>query len=139
MPRKGKQNDNTGNASANRNFRSGSGNEWKWANIELSSTDIDVLTNSNATLEYLAGCIAVLANDGIGVTIKPIDSGESICVTLYRPDFQGNRYTIGVSSFGGNVRDALLVTLYKLDEKLGGEFDNAVEYVSAIPQKSRFR
>lgn len=139
MPRKGKQNDNTGNTGGNRNFGQSSGNEWKWANIELSSADIDILTNSNTTLEYLAGCIAVLANDGIGVTIKPVDSGKSVCVTIYRPDFQGNGYTVGISSFGGNVRDALLVTLYKLDEKLGGEFNNAVEYVQAIPPKSRFR
>lgn len=139
MPRKGKQNGNTDKPRFHDNRGTGGGNEWKWANIRLDDEDIAILEQSDASLEFLAACIVVLADDGIGVTIKPVDAGKSFCCTLNRPSDTDTGVVIGVSSFAGTIRDALLVSLHKLDHKLGGEFANAEHFVSATPERPRFR
>jgi len=119
--------------------RQGERNELKWLNIRLEVNDVNALEQSDATFEYLSASIVGLANDGIGVSIKSVDNGKSCCVTLIGSDLSGSGDTFGLSSFAGNVRDALLVALYKFDEKLGGTFDNGSEFVSDTKQGARFR
>lgn len=139
MPRKGKQNVGTNFNGGNGNIGKGSGNEWKWCNIKLTRDDADILAQSDATLEYVATSLAALADDGIGITIKPVDNGESRCVTIYRPDYPRTGVTVGVSSFGGSVRDAGLACLYKLDTYLGGDF-SAYDLEDDTPsERPRFR
>jgi len=139
MPRKKGSNGTASNNGGNSNSGEGKRNEWKWANVKFSDEDLDVLAASDQTLEFLSACICALANDGIGVTIKPVDAGKSVCCTLYRPDYPGDGVTLGVSAFGGNVRDALLSVLYKLDNYGGGDFTGFDIEVSSETPKSRFR
>lgn len=139
MPRKGRAQNATRGNTPPRIGESSHRDELKWLNIRLEADDLDTLEQSDATLEYLSACIVGLANDGFGISIKPVDKGESICCTIIgsHPDFDGVSY--GLSSFAGNVRDALLVSLYKLDEKLGGTFNNADKFAVPAKQTSRFR
>lgn len=114
-------------------------NELKWLNIKLEPDDIVALEQSDATFEYLAASVVGLGNDGIGISIKTLDQGETHCVTLIGSDGTSDSLSFGISSFAGNLRDALLVALYKFDEKLGGDFTNAAHFVSNQKQGSRFR
>lgn len=139
MRSKGNKNGSINGTNGTRDSGQGSGNEWKWINIPLQDEDAFHLDGSDLTLEFLAGSIASLANDGYGVTIKPTDNGETVCCTIYRPNFPRRGVTIGISGFAGNVRDALLVTMYKFDEKLGGSFTNYTEFDTPNREKSRFR
>jgi hypothetical protein len=139
MPRKRGSNGSAGNIDGHNSRSESGGTEWKWANIPLESADIEHLEQSDLTFEFLAAAVVLLADDGIGVTVKPIDGGKSICCTLYRSDPDNSGVIVGVSSFGGNTRDALLVSVYKLDTKLGGEFSNVSEYVSDTKPRQRFR
>ena len=118
---------------------SGNGNGWRWINVELDDSDIELVEQSDSTLEYLAACVLSLADDGYGVSVKPVDGGKSICCTIYRPDFPDTGVTAGLSSFGGSVHDALLSALYKFDEKCGGEFTREHLGSSADKPKRRFR
>ena len=137
MPRK-KGDPNVNNIVHSNGSKSTSGgNDWKWVNCKLSDSDIDVLDSSDSTLEYLATCCLALADDGYGVTIKPVDSGKTICCTLYRPLDDGRGTIVALSSFGGNVRDAILTTLYKLDTYLGGEL--TIDHIKDTDNKSRQR
>jgi hypothetical protein len=128
----------TGNGS-NSGVGKGGGVKWQWANCRLSDDDIAVLGRSDATLEYVAACLAVLGDDGYGVTIKSVDKGKSRCVTLYRPDFPRTGFTVGVSSFGNNVRDAGLAVLYKLDNYGGGDFTAFDVEGDSDSERPRFR
>lgn len=139
MPRKKQSNGGTTNNHGNSDSGSRGGTKWVWANIHLENEDIEYLSQSDSTMEFLATSILALGDDGIGVTVKPVDNGKSICCTLYRPDSANPSIIIGVSSFGGTVRDALMVALYKLDEKLGGEFDNASHFTQDTGERPRFR
>lgn len=140
MPRKGKisHGSNTVNA-GNGDRRAGGNVEWKWCNIRLSDEDVEFLSQSDSTLEYLAACAVALADDGIGFKIEPTDGGKSIRATLYRPDTRNGNVIIGVSSYSGTVRDALLACLYKLDTYLGGDFSTVPEQTDPEGARPRFR
>lgn len=139
MPRKGKSNGSiTGNGNNSGSGASG-GVKWQWANIKLTDDDADILEQSDATLEYVATCLAALADDSMGVTIKPVDEGKSRCVTIYRSDFPSRGTTVGVSSFGSTVRDAGLACLYKLDTYLGGDFSAYDQQDDNTIGRPRFR
>lgn len=122
MSRKPKANGSASNNGVNGSGSKGSDVKWKWGNCKLSNEDIASLEQSDATLDYLATCIVSLVADGFGVTLKPTDSGKSRCCTIYRPDFPTVGVTVGVSAFGGDIRDAILTCLYKLDNYGGGDF-----------------
>lgn len=115
------------------------GNEWKWVNIPITDADIDELSGSESTFEFLAASLCALAGDGIGFSIKLIDSGKSFCVTLNGPDIPGGSTIYGVSSFAGELRDALLVALYKFDIHLEGDWSNVTKLVEAAKPRQRFR
>lgn len=139
MPRskKGQKNDSrTGNTDSDGNLHR---NELRWINIKLTDTDLDALDKSESTFEFLSASIVALAGDGIGVSIRAIDRGESYCVTLIGSDSEGDSISYGLSSFGGSIRDALLTAVYKFDTYLGGSFDGARHLDSAAQQKQRFR
>jgi len=139
MPRKGRaQNVDKRNSPA----RAGSeknGNQLIWLNIKLEDNDLDALEQSDNTFEYLSACAIGLASDGFGISLKPIDQGESYCFTIIGSDSDGSGVSYGLSSFAGNVRDVLLVGLYKFDEKLGGTFTDAHKFTIPAKQASRFR
>lgn len=140
MPRKkGSPNDNANKPSTNRFGKSGDRNEWKWVNLELSDDDLSELEQSQATLEYLAACAVGLGDEGIGITVVPCDEGKSFRFTFYGSVPGVANVTFGVSSYGGTIRDALLVGLYKFDILLGGDFDTVKHNIDTEKPRRRFR
>lgn len=139
MSRKSKSNGTASNNGSNSSSRESSGAKWVWSNCRLSDEDITTLEQSDATLDYLASCLVALGDDGYGVTIKSVDSGKSRCVTIYRPDYPTPGITVGVSSFGSSVRDAILAVLFKLDNYGGGDFTGFDLESAAEGTRPRFR
>jgi len=139
MPRGAKKNGTTANNGTDNRGGKGSDVKWVWGNCKLSDEDTAELSDSEDTLEYLATCLAGLGNDGFGFTCKPVDKGESHCCTIFRPDFPVAGTTIGVSAFAGNIRDAILACLYKLDTYGGGDFTGFDVESGNTGSKSRFR
>ena len=113
--------------------------EFKWLNVRLEPKDIEELERSDSTLEFLAASLCGLASDGYGFSIKPTDQGKSYCVTIHRPDSDDSGVTYGMSSFGGELRDALLVALYKFDVCLEGSFDDIGQFLETSKPQQRFR
>lgn len=122
MPR-GKKTNGTANNNGSNNSGGTRGDvKWVWGNCKLSNEDIATLERDTSTIEYLVTCLASLGNDGYGFTCKPVDKGKSHCCTIFRPDYPSDGTTVGVSAFGGDIRDAILTCLYKLDTYGGGDF-----------------
>lgn len=139
MPRGKKENGTVTGHGSNNGGGQGSGTKWQWGNCRLSAEDIANLERDTSTLEYLATCLVSLGNDGFGFSCKPADQGKSHNCTIYRPDFPSVGNIVGVSAFGGNIRDAILTCLYKLDTYGGGDF-SAFELEDQVSgAKSRFR
>lgn len=122
MPRGKKTNGTANDNGSNNRSSAGGGTQWKWGNCKLSDEDIATLERDQSTVEYLATCLVALGSDGFGFTCKPVDKGESYCCTIFRPDYPSVGTTVGVSAFAGNIRDAILTCLYKLDNYGGGDF-----------------
>jgi hypothetical protein len=140
MPRKMEQKNVRADNNAGNNNRGARGNaEWRWINITLRDEDISILATSDATLEYLATCAVVLADDGIGFKIEPADEGKSIRCTIYRPNMGDGNVIVGVSSYSSTVRDTLLACLYKLDTYLGGDFSTIPDEIVHKSERPRFR
>lgn len=129
----------------NNNARSGAGGNKslggsgtvQWCNIRLAPEDVLDLERSEATLEYLGARFVELAVSGANISLKPADGGQSFCATLICPPHEGSSGSVGLSGFGGNVRDALLVLVYKFDVICGGEIDTLSNFVT--PVHNRFR
>jgi len=139
MPRKGKSNGTTADNGRNDDSGTRSNAKWQWGNCRLSNEDIANLDRDTSTLEYLATCLVTLGNDGFGFSCKPVDKGESRNCTIYRPDFPAVGVIVGVSAFGGNIRDAILTCLYKLDTYGGGDFSGFDLEVQDSSARPRFR
>lgn len=139
MPRKKGDEKNVQHTRFNDSSSKGGGNEWKWVNIRLEPEDITALEQSTSTFEFLAASLCALGDDGIGFSVKPVDSGKSFCVTLNRPDSENPSVIYGLSSFAGNIHDALLVALYKFDICLEGDFSNAPKFIETAKPQQRFR
>lgn len=138
-PKKDKKNGTVNDNGKHDSGGKGSGTKWVWGNCKLSDQDIATLDGNTSTLDYLATCLVALGNDGYGFTCKPVDQGKSHCCTIFRPDFPNTGTTVGVSAFAGNIRDAILACIYKLDTYGGGDFSGFdVADVDKRPQ-SRFR
>lgn len=98
----------------------------EWVNAPLTSEDYLALEQSTYGLEYLAGCLVGLVSRGYGVSVK-YDSQRKRCnCTIYRPPSDTNRRHLGLSGFASDVRDAVLVTLYRFEHKCGGELSDGL-------------
>jgi len=140
MPRKkGTNNAGINHANGNSGSRKGGNVEWKWHNIKLTDEDAEFLAGSDATLEYLAISACELADNGFGFKVEPTDGGKSIRATIYGSYMDNELILVGVSSYGGTVRDALLAVLYKFDHYLGGDFSSVVLENASDRPTSRFR
>jgi len=139
MSRKTKSNASAANNGGTNNRKPKVEQRWVWGNCKLTDEDVTALESDSSTLEYLATSLVALGADGFGFTCKPVDSGESHCCTIFRPDFPVVGTTVGVSAFGGNIRDAILSCLYKLDEYGGGDFSGFDLESTASGSKPRFR
>lgn len=130
------------NASGDRFKRDNSGvqrNDIKWLNIKLTDEDVNELTASDATFEFLVASVVGLCTDGLALSIKTVDEGKSYCVTLIGSNLGSSGAAYGLSSFAGELRDALLVSLYKFDTYLEGDISNGDKFVNSTQQDKRFR
>jgi hypothetical protein len=134
--KKGVTNVSNGTSAGRAGTRSSTGS-FEFINVKLSDEDAIFLDEQDATLPELAARLLSLADDGYGVGVKNLDLGQSICCTLTHPAGDDPTCTLAVSSFGGNVRDAVLSLLFKFDHKLAGEFPDRAN--AAIAAKPRFR
>lgn len=139
MPRKKGSNVNNTNGSAKLSTSDYDRDSLRWCNIKLEDDDLAALEQSDATLEYLAARLCEISSDGINASIRHVDGGKSVCVSLLFPVSRGAIRTIGISSFGGNIRDAILCTVYKFDIRLDGDIESAIELLSTETAQRRFR
>lgn len=139
MSRKSKSNGSVTNNGSNSSSGTRGDVKWQWANCRLSDEDIAELEQSADDLDYLATCLIALGDDGYGVSIKTLDEGKSKCVIINRPNYPSNGRTVGVSAFGGNLRDAIVTVLYKLDHYGGGDFTGFDLEAEAESARPRFR
>ena len=107
-----------------------------WVNCPLTSEDYDYLEQQTASLELLTSNLIQLVVRGFGVSVKYDHARKSFNVCIYRPDIGDGRQPLGLSGHSTDVRDAILVTLYRFDHKLGGEFpDRIMEGTSNQPSR----
>lgn len=137
MTRKAKQNGSIGGIGRGGSGGMRAGGGCKWVNVKLSDEDVLTLERSDATMEYLAGCLLGLADNGFNVSVKVVDEGDSIMACIIRPSDKPDVPDIGISSFASNVRDAVLGLLYKFENILGGILEPSL--VADTRTSARFR
>lgn len=109
----------------------------QWINIPLTDQDIATLESEKANLEQLALAYVQLGMHGLGLSIKFDSVGKSYVVSIYGPDSSNNMQPCGVSGRAPELRDALLVSLYRFNSCLQGSFDGRSNSSTAI-QPRRF-
>jgi len=109
----------------------------RWINIALTSEDLSILEREEASLEQLAFSFVQLGMFGLGLSIKYDRTRKSYSVSIYRPSDATNVQSLGISGASPDLRDALLVSLYRFNHCLGGSFDNAPD-TDATVQPRRF-
>lgn len=111
---------------------------FRWINVPLTDQDIDILEGEEIGLEQLALNLIQLVGSGIGVSVKYDNAGKSYVVSLYGSDQLNDRQPCGISGASPNLRDAILVSLYRFGVKLSGSFDGQANPDSVL-QPRRFR
>jgi hypothetical protein len=110
---------------------------FRWLNIPLTSEDIDLLEREEVTLEQLAFSYISLGMFGLGLSVKYDNARKSYSVSIYRPSDATHLQPVGISGSSSDLRDALLVSLYRFNHCLEGSFDNAPDS-DAVIQPRRF-
>jgi hypothetical protein len=122
--------------------RSGSSNgeslPFEWINVRLTDKDLDILEAETADLEQLALAYISLGVQRLGLSIKFDRVGESFVVSIYGFDLRNNNKPCGISGAAPDLRDALLVSLYRFNHCLQGSFDGRTDQNTTI-QSRRFR
>jgi hypothetical protein len=95
----------------------------RWINIPLTDKDIDLLEQETASLEQLAFAFVSLGMRGLGLSIKYDSARKSYNCSIYGPDMAANMQSCGVSGAAPDLRDALLVSLFRFNSCLQGSFD----------------
>lgn len=138
MPRGKKTHDNVARDIGDSPRSTSLGNKLVWVNIRLEAEDIAFLAESELTLHQLSASLIDLVSDGIGVSVKFVDGGKSVCCTLIGSDMEDGGLPCGISAFGSSSRNAILACLYKYSNGLGGTFDGGRKR-SSNNQPSDFR
>jgi hypothetical protein len=95
----------------------------RWINIPLTDKDIALLEGETASLEQLAFAFVSLGMHGLGLSIKYDSTRKSYNCSIYGPDLAANMQPCGVSGAAPDLRDALLVSLFRFNSCLQGSFD----------------
>lgn len=111
---------------------------FQWINVPLTPEDVSILEREEASLEQLALAYLSVGMRGFGLSCKYDFARKSYTVCIYRPNDGTDVQPCGVSGAASDLRDALLVLLFKFNSGLGGSFDNAAVESNAI-QSRRFR
>lgn len=94
--------------------------EFNWLSIEVTAADEDVLGATEwSDMEILDSVASVVAR-GYNISTKPDDrsSGVACFITCNVDGHRDNRY--GLSGYGTTLREAVIVALFKLEDKCGG-------------------
>jgi len=110
----------------------------EWLDGLLAAEDLSVLGSDEATLEHLACRLISLVADGYGVAVKYNSEREQYNCTIYRPPYGDERRHLGLSGFSPDLRDALLVTVYRFDVIFGGRINDSSVDDTRVKQKRRF-
>lgn len=120
----------------------GDGNDksptFQWINIALTSEDLDILEGEEADLEQLAFAFISLGMRGLGLSVKFDNAGKSYSVSIYGRDSRNNNKPCGISGAAADLRDAILVSLFRFNNRLQGSFDGCTTEDSII-QPKRFK
>lgn len=93
-----------------------------WINIPLTDEDLSELERAEDSLEYLSCGLLELVGDGLSISAKFQPGRDNYCVSIYRPSDDSGLQSVGVSGFAPQLRDAILVALFRYHSKLGGQF-----------------
>lgn len=116
----------------------GKSTAFRWINIQLTSEDIDILEGEEASLEQLAYAFIGLGVRGLGLSVKYDSARKSYSVSIYGPDSTNNMQPCGISGAAPDLRDALLVSLYRFNNRLQGSFDGCASEDTNIQPKRFF-
>jgi hypothetical protein len=111
---------------------------FRWINLPLTSEDINLLEQEEASLEQLAYAYIQLGVRGFGLSIKFDNTREQYICSIYGSDFSNNNQPCGISGAATQLRDALLVSLYRFNNRLQGSFDGKSNTDTTV-QSTRFR
>lgn len=111
---------------------------FQWINIPLTPEDLAVLSTETAGLEQLSLAYISLGAVGLGLSVKFDFTRKSYTVCIYGPDNAANMRPCGISGQSPDLRDALLVCLYKFNNRLQGSFDGSTGETNSI-QSGRFK
>lgn len=92
-----------------------------WVNAPLTAEDYIALERETHGIEYLSAVLIGLVCRGYGISVKYDTERKRYNCTIYRPPSDLNRRHMGLSGFAPDLRDAVLVTLYRFEFKCGGE------------------
>jgi hypothetical protein len=110
----------------------------EWINAPLTAEDYIALERDASGLEYLSGLLIGLVCRGYGVSVKYDSERRRYNCTIYRPPSDSNRRHMGLSGFAPDVRDAILVTLYRFELKCRGELTDDLVSDSRNKPERRF-
>lgn len=110
----------------------------RWVNHTLTSEDIDQLEQETASLEQLSYALIELGERGLGISVKYDLARKSFSVSIYGSDTTNNMRPCGVSGQSSELRDAILVSLFKFNNCLQGSFDGCAD-PDTVVQPIRFR
>jgi len=96
---------------------------FQWINIALTSEDFDTLEREEASIEQLALAFVQLGVRGLGLAVKFNSARKSFIVSIYGSDSLNNNQPCGISGTAPDLRDALLVSLYRFNNRLQSSFD----------------
>lgn len=111
---------------------------FRWINVPLTSEDIATLEREEASLEQLSYAFIQLGVFGLGLSIKYDSSRKSYTVSIYGSDISNNNQPCGISGSASELRDALLVSLFRFNTCLQGSFDGRTSADTTV-QPTRFR
>jgi len=94
---------------------------FRWVNAPLTDEDYDILERTETDLESLAAMLIGLVGRSYGVSVKFDSVRERFNCVVYRSFPDNNGRGVGLSGHAPNVRDAILVTLYRFESKCGGD------------------
>lgn len=111
---------------------------FRWINVPLTGQDELILEQETADLEQLAPALIQLVLHGLGVSVKYDNARKSYNCSIYGSDNRNNMQPCGISGASSELRDAILVSLFRFNTCLQGSFDGCTLTDTAV-QSKRFR
>jgi hypothetical protein len=111
---------------------------FQWINVQLTPEDLNLLSAETVDIEQLAYSFIGLGMRGLGLSVKYDSTRKSYAVSIYGSDSANNDRPCGISGAASDLRDALLVSLFRFNSCLQGSFDGRTN-TDTVFQSGRFR